>query len=204
GLLRPTAGSVVINGTINALFDTSTGFHPDFTGRQNVIVNLAYRGITGREAEKKVEEVIEFSELYDFIDQPFKTYSAGMMSRLTFSVATILKPDILIIDEILGAGDAYFAAKCLDRMKEITSGGATVLIVSHSLGAVLQFSTRAIWIDRGVIQADGRPIDVVEKYQQSVEHYERLRMMAKNARLHLKLSPATISGTYGRYLLFRL
>ncbi|MHC9540244.1 MAG: ABC transporter ATP-binding protein [Vulcanimicrobiota bacterium] len=204
GLMKPTEGTVHVRGELTALFDTATGFHPDFTGRQNVLTNLGYRGVTGKEARKIVEEVIEFSELYDFIDQPFKTYSSGMQSRLTFSAATAINPDILIIDEVLGAGDAYFASKCLERMKEITFNGATVILVSHSMGAVAQFSNRAIWIDRGCILADGRPMDVINTYQKSVETYERLRMIAKNAKLQIKLSPSILSGTFGRYLLFRL
>lgn len=204
GLMKPTSGSVKIKGELTALFDVSTGFHPDFTGRQNVLANLGYRGIIGSTAEKMLEEIIEFSELYDFIDQPFKTYSAGMQSRLTFSVATMIEPDILIVDEVLGAGDAYFANKCLDRMKEITQQGATVIFVSHSLSAVLQFCNRAIWLERGNILADGRPIDVIEKYQKSVDTYERLRMTAKNAKLNIKLSPSILSGSLGRYVLFRV
>ena len=204
GLLQPTAGVIKIHGTVNALFDTSTGFHPEFTGRQNVISNLGFRGIAGKQALRILDDVIEFSELYDFIDQPFKTYSSGMQSRLTFSVATIIKPDILIIDEILGAGDAYFATKCLDRMTQLTSTGATVLFVSHSLGAVLQLCDRVIWIDRGQILADGAPMEVVTEYQKSVDAYERLRLIAKNNRLHVKLTPAVLGGTHGKYMICKI
>ncbi|MGH7062179.1 MAG: ABC transporter ATP-binding protein, partial [Stellaceae bacterium] len=137
GGLKPSSGTVAVRGQIQALMDLGTGFHPEFTGRQNIYSALAYQGITGGQADEHFEEIVDFSELADFIDQPIKTYSSGMYARLAFSAATTIVPDILIIDEILGAGDAYFAAKCADRMRRLTKEvGATVLFVSHDMSSV--------------------------------------------------------------------
>ena len=145
--LRPSSGSVTVEGRIQALMELGTGFHPDFTGRENVLSSLAYQGISGAKALALLDEVIDFAELDDFIDQPIKTYSTGMYARLAFSTATAFEPDVLIIDEVLGAGDAYFAAKCTERMHRLTlEMGATVLFVSHDMASVERLCDRAIWI----------------------------------------------------------
>src|SRR4051812_11526155 len=117
GLVRPTAGDVTVNGKISNLLQIGSGFHPDFTGRQNVFANLAHQGIVGREASEKFDEIVQFSEIERYIDQPMKTYSTGMCSRLMFSSAVMLTPDILVVDEILGVGDAYFSHKSFERMR---------------------------------------------------------------------------------------
>ena len=136
--------------------EIGTGFHPEFTGRENVFAALAYQGVTGREAKERFEDIVEFSELLDFIDQPVKTYSSGMYARLAFSTATAITPDVLIIDEVLGAGDAYFSAKCVERIQHLTrEAGATVLFVSHDISAV-QRMCRPRYLDRSRADTPGR------------------------------------------------
>lgn len=181
GLLQPTSGVVKVRGKVQALMELGTGFHHEFTGRENVFAALSYQGITGKEAQRRFEEIVEFSELEEFIDNPFKTYSAGMQARLTFSVATAVEPEILIIDEVLGAGDAYFAGKCIERMKSLTvDGGTTVLFVSHDLNAVQAMCNRAIWIKRGQIIQEGEPLNLSRAYYKEVQEEENLRLKARS------------------------
>ena len=182
GRLRPSSGSATVQGRIQALMELGTGFHPDFTGRENVLSSLAYQGISGARALALVDEVIDFSELDDFIDQPIKTYSAGMYARLAFSTATVFDPDVLIIDEVLGAGDAYFAAKCTERMRRLTlETGATVLFVSHDLASVERLCHRAIWIERGQIHMSGSTREVSKSYHASILEQEEARLRARTS-----------------------
>jgi lipopolysaccharide transport system ATP-binding protein len=183
GLVQPTEGQVRVQGRVHALMDLGAGFHPDFTGRENIHSALAYQGITGRTAQSLHDDILDFSELDEFIDKPIKTYSAGMYARLAFAVATAVRPEVLIVDEILGAGDAYFAAKSVRRMKDLTRHGTTLLFVSHDLGAVQQMCDRAIWIERGMMQMDGHPIEVGKAYVASIRRQEDLRLHAVNLRL---------------------
>lgn len=183
GLLRPSSGQVHVRGDVQALMELGTGFHPEFTGRANVMSSLAYQGVTGREAKSLLDSVVEFSELDEFIDKPVKTYSAGMYSRLAFAVATAVRPEILIIDEILGAGDAYFAAKSAARMRELTSQGTTVLFVSHDMSAVQMICDRCVWIERGRMIMDSDPNDVSKRYAASIRKQEELRLRAINLKL---------------------
>lgn len=178
GLMPPTGGTVNVRGTVQALMELGTGFHPEFTGRENVLAALGYRGITGAEARRSLDEIVEFSELHEVIDRPLSTYSSGMYARLAFSVATSVRPEILIVDEVLSAGDAYFSGKCLRRMQRLTSEeGVTVLFVSHDLLAVQALCTRAVWLDRGRIERDGDPLTVVKAYYQAVQEEENRRML---------------------------
>jgi lipopolysaccharide transport system ATP-binding protein len=179
GLLQPTEGSVVVRGQIQALMDLGTGFHPEFTGRQNVYAALSYRGITGSEARHCFEEVVEFTELEEFIDNPLKTYSTGMHARLAFAVATSMAPGILIIDEVLGAGDAYFFNKSSERMRQLVESGASILLVTHALDQITRFCKQAIG-DRGRIVRSGPSLEVVKAYQQYVRVLEDRRLQAKN------------------------
>jgi lipopolysaccharide transport system ATP-binding protein len=184
GNIAPTEGTVDVNGRVQALLELGTGFHPEFTGRQNIRASLAYQGLSAAGIAEKEDEIIEFAELEEFIDQPVKTYSAGMYARLAFSTATAIEPEVLIIDEVLGAGDAYFAGKCVERMKRLTERfGATVLFVSHDLGSVQQLCERVIWIDRGRVVMDGSPLDVTKAYYASILQQEEVRLRARNARL---------------------
>jgi len=166
GNFQPTSGRVVVNGRVQALMNVGIGFHPEFTGRENVKAALAYSGMAGGELEHAIEDVIAFAELGEYLDQPFKTYSAGMQARLMFAASTAIEPEILIVDEILGAGDAYFSAKSAHRMERLASNGCTLLLVSHSMSQVLQFCTRAIWLEGGKIVMDRDALAVVKAYEE--------------------------------------
>jgi lipopolysaccharide transport system ATP-binding protein len=182
--IAATEGTVVVNGCIQALLELGTGFHPEFTGRQNIRAFLAYQGLSPAGIRDKEEDIVEFAELEEFIDQPIKTYSGGMYARLAFSTATTIEPDILIIDEILGAGDAYFTGKCLERMRRLTEdSGATVLFVSHDLGSVQRLCSRAIWIDRGRIRQDGEPLHVIKAYSAMTRREEEVRLKARDLKV---------------------
>lgn len=187
GNLRPTEGNVRVNGKIQALMQIGTGFHPDFTGIENIRTALAYAGLGTREINRSMEEIIEFSELEDYIHQPVKFYSAGMYSRLAFAVSTAVQPEILIIDEVLGAGDAAFVSKCAERMKRLTQDtGATVLFVSHSMDSVLEICNRAILVERGEITHEGTALEVSKIYNQKIRAEEELRAKAKEYRIGRK------------------
>jgi len=181
GNVSPTEGMVEVKGRIQALMELGTGFHPEFTGRENIHASLAYQGLSKNDIDGKEEEIIDFSELEDFIDQPIKTYSAGMYARLAFSTATSVQPEILIIDEVLGAGDAYFAGKCVERMKKLTEeSGATVLFVSHDMSSVEMLCDRCLWIERGTNKLDGMTTQVSRKYAQMIRELTEKRLRAKN------------------------
>ncbi len=165
GTSQTTAGELSVAGDINALMQVGIGFHPEFTGIQNIRASLLYSPLSTQERLVAEAEIINFVELGDFLDQPLKTYSLGMKARLQFACATSIKPDILVIDEILGAGDAYFSAKSAARMDKLTGSGCTLLLVSHSMGQVLQFCDRAIWLEDGRIQDDGEARAVVKRYE---------------------------------------
>ena len=181
GAHEPSEGSMFINGRIQALMQLGTGFHPDFTGRENIRASLGYNNLSAKEIAEREEEIIDFTELEDFIDQPVKNYSAGMYARLAFATATSIKPEILIIDEVLGAGDAYFAGKCVERMKALSiESGATVLFVSHDLASVQNMCSRCIWIDRGIMKADGPSLEVIKGYSAQVRQREEMRLKIRN------------------------
>lgn len=174
GLVYPDSGSVEIGGPIAALLELGSGFHPDLTGRENVFLNAAFLGIHRRQAVEKFEEIVEFAELEEFIDQPIRTYSAGMVMRLGFSVAVHCDPSIIIVDEVLGVGDSAFQQKCLDRIKQLRASGKTLLCVSHILGQVLELCDRAVWLHHGEVILDGKVDDVVASYRRFVEHPQEL------------------------------
>lgn len=209
GQLQPTTGRAVVRGKVQALMELGTGFHPEFSGRQNVISSLAYQSVTGAQARAMLDEIIDFSELDDFIDQPVKTYSAGMYARLAFSTATAIRPEVLIIDEILGAGDAYFNAKCTERMRRLTEDtGATVLFVSHDISSVQALCTRAIWLEKGGIRMEGDTFGVSKSYYASVLRQEEERLRARTtsaiARMRKVSGTATDAAGDASQLLFRL
>lgn len=166
GAIAPSSGELEINGDIQALMQVGLGFHPEFSGRENIDASLLYSGLAPDEKKVAEQDVIDFCELGQFLDQPLKTYSLGMQSRLQFACATAIKPDILVVDEILGAGDAYFSMKSSARMERLTKSGCTLLLVSHSMGQVLQFCERVIWINEGKIAQDGPALQVVKAYEQ--------------------------------------
>lgn len=183
GSLRPTDGDIKINGKVSALMELGTGFHPEFSGRENIFASLSYSGIVGKEAKEKFEEIVDFSELEEFIDKPVKTYSAGMYARLAFATSTAVIPEILIVDEILGAGDAYFINKSIERMKKLTEGGTTVLFVSHDISSVQKMCNEAVWIDKGKVVMEGNILDVTAEYLASIRKQEERRLKARNVRL---------------------
>jgi len=181
GLVQPTAGTVSVRGKVSNLLQIGSGFHPDFTGRQNVYSSLAHQGITGDEAERIFEEVVDFAEIGEYIDQPMKTYSTGMCSRLMFSSSVVVKPDILIVDEILGVGDAYFAHKSFERMRHLcTHDGTTLLLVTHNIYAALNLCERFIWLDRGEVKFDGDGKAAIAYYESSVKDQEEQRLRQRN------------------------
>ena len=165
GTLTPTAGELKTSGRVSALLELGAGFHYEFTGRQNIWMNAALMGLSHQEIEKKESAMIAFSELGDFIDQPIKTYSSGMVVRLAFSIATSVDPDILIIDEALSVGDHYFQKKCIDRMLTFKRQGRTILFCSHAMFTVNQLCDRAIWIDHGHIREVGSASEVTANYE---------------------------------------
>ena len=181
GNLQATEGCMSVNGQIQAMMEMGTAFHPDFTGRQNVRASLAYQGFSSARIKECEDEIEDFVELGPFFDQPVKAYSAGMYARLAFAAATSVKPEILIIDEVLGAGDAYFANKCAARMKRLThDSGATLLFVSHDISAVQQMCDRAVWIERGQIIMDDTPLDVGKAYYAETLRLEEERLRIQN------------------------
>ena len=163
-ITEPTRGSATIRGRVGSLLEVGTGFHPELTGRENVYLNGSILGMRKAEVARKFDEIVEFSEVGQFIDTPVKYYSSGMRVRLAFSVAAHVEPEVLVVDEVLAVGDATFRKKCMDRMRDIGSQGATVLFVSHSAQTVTTMCTRAIWLDQGKIVKDGRAMETVAAY----------------------------------------
>lgn len=164
--MLPTRGRIEVAGRLSALIELGAGFHPDFTGRENVILNASILGIRRREIEAKMDEIIEFAEIPAFMDTPVKYYSSGMHARLGFAVATAVDPEVLIVDEVLAVGDEAFQQKCMDRIFGMKRQGVGILLVSHALDNIERLMDQAVWIDRGVMRARGKPRDVVMAYRQ--------------------------------------
>ena len=163
-IIYPDKGKIEINGKISSLLELGAGFHPDMTGRENIYTNASIFGLTKKEIDARLDDIINFSELEEFIDSPVRTYSSGMYMRLAFSVAINVDADILLIDEILAVGDARFQAKCFNKMLELKKREITIVIVSHDLGSIERLCNRAIWIENGKIKDEGIPHDIVAEY----------------------------------------
>jgi len=172
----PTSGNVTVNGRISALLELGSGFHPQISGRENAILNAVLLGLTLREARDVLPEIIEFSELGDFIDQPMRTYSSGMYFRLGFAVAVHVKPEILLIDEVLAVGDAQFQEKCMDHIHGLRRRGVTLVLVTHDMLSMPKFCDRGILLESGRITDEGTPQQVVHNYLARVERLLALRV----------------------------
>ena len=179
GVIEPTSGSLKVEGKAHALLQIGSGFHPDFTGRENVYAYLAQLGIAGREADRQYADIVEFAELEEYIGQPVKTYSSGMAVRLMFATSTAITPDLLVLDEVLGVGDAYFAHKSYGRIREMCDrDGTTLLLVTHDVYSAVDLQ-RVIWIDRGTVLMDGDGATVVNAYENSIRLQEEQRLRLK-------------------------
>ena len=163
-IIYPNKGTLKTYGKLTSLLELGAGFHPDFTGRENIYFNAAIFGLTKKEIDDRLQSIIEFSELGDFIDSPVRTYSSGMYMRLAFSVAINVDADILLIDEILAVGDQHFQDKCFAKLRELKESDKTIVIVTHSLEQVKKLCTRAIWIYEGKVRMDGIPTEVIDEY----------------------------------------
>ena len=163
-IIYPNQGKIITNGKLTSLLELGAGFHQDFSGRENIYFNASIFGLTKKEIDARIEDIIEFSELRDFIDNPVRTYSSGMFMRLAFSVAINVDADILLIDEILSVGDEHFQNKCYNKMKELKRQGKTMVFVTHNMNAVKELCDRAIWLYKGNIKMDGNTNDVIDEY----------------------------------------
>ncbi len=163
-IIYPNKGKIQVDGKLTSLLELGAGFHEDFTGRENIYFNASIFGLTRKEIDAKVDEIIEFSELKDFIDNPVRTYSSGMYMRLAFSVAINVQAEILLIDEILAVGDKHFQDKCFAKLMELKRSGKTIVIVTHDMSKVKQFCDRAVWLYKGEIRMDGKVSEVLDEY----------------------------------------
>ena len=183
-IIYPDSGSIEMCGRVSSLLELGAGFHPDMSGRENIYTNAAIFGLTKKEIDERLEDIIEFSELQQFIDNPVRTYSSGMYMRLAFSVAINVNADILLIDEILAVGDANFQAKCFNKLREIKANGTTIIIVSHALGQIEEICDKSIWIKDGQIEQEGDPrevdiayLDYMNQERLSKDEQERARIL---------------------------
>ena len=168
GVMKPTKGSVEIGGNICPMIELGAGFDMDLTARENIFLNGAVLGYSKEFIEEKFDEIVDFSELHDFLNVPVRNFSSGMVARLAFSIATIVNPEILIVDEILSVGDISFQNKSQQKMRSMISGGTTVLFVSHSIEQIKELCDRVVWIEHGQVQAIGPAEEVCDKYKQSL------------------------------------
>ncbi len=166
-VIKPTQGSIAVKGTVAPMIELGAGFDVELSARENVYLNGAVLGHSRAHMREQFESIIDFAELWEFVDLPLKNYSSGMVARLGFAIATTTIPDILIVDEILGVGDHKFQEKCHERMEKIIQSGTTIIFVSHSIDQVMRLCSRAIWLEKGRVMMDGNAQEVCEKYTQS-------------------------------------
>jgi ABC-type polysaccharide/polyol phosphate transport system ATPase subunit len=182
GITKPTSGTVRVKGRISALIELGAGFHPEISGRENVYINGIMLGLTRRDIERRFDEIVDFAELREFIDEPVKNYSSGMYMRLGFAVAIHVDPDVLLVDEVLAVGDEGFTHKCLDKFGEFKRRNKTILLVTHSLGLVERFCDEALWLDQGQKRAQGDPTRVIGAYMTDVERQEEQFLATTDAK----------------------
>lgn len=163
-IIYPNSGTIETNGKLTSLLELGAGFHPDFSGRENIYFNASIFGLTKKQIDERLDQIIEFSELGSYIDNPVRTYSSGMYMRLAFAVAINVDAEILLVDEILAVGDQHFQEKCIAKMKELKNQGKTMVFVTHSMNTVKEFCTRAVWLCNGEIKMDATPDEVIEEY----------------------------------------
>lgn len=168
GIMKPTKGEVVVNGKIAPMLELGSGFDLDMTGRENIFLNGAILGYSENFLKEKYDDIVSFAELEDFIDVPIRNYSSGMVMRLAFSIATLVEPEILIVDEILSVGDAAFKKKSGKRMQEMMSGGTTVFMVSHDITQIREMCTKVVWLEHGNVKMIGDAREVCDKYEESI------------------------------------
>jgi lipopolysaccharide transport system ATP-binding protein len=167
GVLKANKGKVVVRGRVSPLLALGAGFHPELDGRDNIMLNGILMGLTRRQVQSKLEEIIEFSEIGEFIDRPLRVYSSGMLARLGFAVVAHLDPEILLIDEVLGVGDIRFQKKCLNKMLEFKHSGVTIVLVTHSIASIIELCDRAMWIENHVIKMIGDPREIAMTYSKA-------------------------------------
>ena len=167
GILKPTSGSIIVRGNVVPMLELGAGFDLELTGKENIYLNGAILGYSKEYLESKYDEIVDFAEIREFIDMPIRNYSSGMMARLAFSIASVVQPEILIVDEILAVGDVAFQEKSFNRMKELMSGGATVLFVSHDLEKIEEMCDKVIWLDKGKVVMDGKTKKVCTAYRKA-------------------------------------
>jgi ABC-type polysaccharide/polyol phosphate transport system ATPase subunit len=182
GIMRPTSGSLVVNGRVSALIELGAGFHPELSGRENIFINGIILGLSKREIQNRFDDIVRFAGLEDFIDSPVKTYSSGMYMRLGFAIAINVDPDILLIDEILAVGDEEFQHKCLKAINEFKRREKTLVFVSHDLGSVERLCDEVVWIEGGVLRARGIPRMVIDRYTDYVSSLEEVRTFEDHQR----------------------
>jgi ABC-type polysaccharide/polyol phosphate transport system ATPase subunit len=193
GMLRPTTGELAVDGRVAALIELGAGFHPEISGRENVYINGAVLGLARREIDRRYRDIVEFSGLADFMEEPVKNYSSGMYVRLGFAVAIHTDPDVLLVDEVLAVGDEAFAHRCIRRIEEFLAAGRTLLLVSHSLDLVAELCDRVLWLDRGQQRLLGDPRRVIDAYRQAVAEQEGAEHLAA-ARARQQREAATATG----------
>jgi ABC-type polysaccharide/polyol phosphate transport system ATPase subunit len=167
GLAQPDQGTITVNGRVTALLELGAGFHPDLTGAENVRVNAAMMGMTRRQMTQRFDEIVDFSGVREFINEPLRVYSAGMTMRLAFSVAIAADPEVLLIDEVLGVGDQAFYARCMEKIRSFQDAGKTIVLASHSAELITMLCQRVLWMDHGQIVKQGPAPEVIAEYKQS-------------------------------------
>lgn len=198
-IIYPTSGTITVRGRVSSLIELGAGFHPDFTGRENIYSNAAIFGMSKNEIDSKMDKIISFSELGEFIDSPIRTYSSGMYMRLAFSVAVSVDPELLLIDEILAVGDANFQRKCFEHLSVLKSKGVTIVIVTHDASIVQRFCDEAYWICDGLIKASGGAVSVVDEYLKfmSDKYDEKLSIQEESKSMDLPLVQKTDDDIFG-------